>query len=315
LGVSTLDEALALRAAGILGPILLLGERTDAELPWCVENDFQVCVSRLETAQMLAQLAETAGKRILVHVKVDTGMSRYGVRWTEALGLLEAINTSPSIILEGVMSHFAMSDEKDKTFALLQLSRFQEVLDQMRARGIRCRLRHMCNSGGFLDLPQAHFEMVRVGLLALGVYPSQVCRRLDGLQPVMEVKSQIAALQTIQAGDSIGYGMRFTAAVPMRVGVLPLGYGDGFPRIRNQGQVLVRGKCAPIVGSNAMDAILIDLTSVPEAQLWDEVVLLGRQGAEEISVHDIARWGSTVSYDILSGWRARLPRRYLGAER
>jgi alanine racemase len=204
-----------------------------------------------------------------------------------------------------------MSDEADKTFALEQYRRFGTLLSQMEARNLTVKYRHLCNSGGFLDLPMAHLDMVRCGILPLGVYPSQVCRRLPGIAPVMRVKCRLAAIQNIQPGDTIGYGMRYQAESPRCIGILPIGYGDGFPRLRNQGWVLLHGRKAPIVGANAMDAIMVDLTEIPQAKVWDEIVLVGRQAPEEISVHHVAQWGQTVSYDILCRWRARLPRVYL----
>jgi len=176
----------------------------------------------------------------------------------------------------------------------------------------RLRFRHLCNSGGFLDLPQAHFDMVRIGMLQYGVYPSKVCRRLEGIEPVMSVKARIAGIQNLAAGDVVGYGMRYRAESPRRIAVIPVGYGDGFPRVRNQGFVLAHGRRAPLVGGVAMDALTVDITDIPEAGLWDEVVLMGRQGDEEISVHEVAQWKNSVSYDVLAGWRARLPRVYVG---
>jgi len=313
LGVSTLDEALPLREAFPDSRILLLGERPPEELEWCVRHHLDCCLQHLDTALELNRLAEMARTPARVHLKIDTGMSRYGVRWHEAPALAQKIHESDWVRLEGVMSHFAQSDEADKTFALLQRNRFHEVLDALEARHIQVPLRHLCNSGGFLDLPHAHYDMVRCGILPLGVYPSKVCRRLPGLRPVMQVKSRIASIQNIQPGDSVGYGMRWKANAPRRIGVLPFGYGDGYPRLRNQGHVLVHGRPAPIIGANAMDAVMVDLTDHPEARLWEDAVLLGTQGSEEITVHDVAAWGGTVSYDILTGWRARLPRLYLGA--
>jgi alanine racemase len=212
------------------------------------------------------------------------------------------------------MSHFAMSDEADKSFALEQLSRFEEVLEGLRARNLRVPCRHLCNSGGFLDLPQAHFDLVRLGILPLGVYPSQVCRRLPGLEPVLAVKALIVVLRELRPGDCYGYGMRYRAAEPRRVAVLPLGYGDGYPRLRNAGWVLIRGRRAPIIGGVAMDALGVDVTEIPGVAPGDEAVLLGRQGAEEISAHDVARWQGSVSYDVLAGWRSRLPRVVVGRE-
>lgn len=308
-GVSTLEEAMALRDAGVTAPLLLLGERQAAELPWCVAHDLTVCANHLQTIEQLAQAAARSGKTVPVHVKIHTGMSRYGARWDEAMPLLEKIFAEKSLRLEGLMTHFAQSDETDKTFAQLQLSRFNQVVNEMAKRAWPVRLRHVCNSGGFLDLPQAHLEMVRVGILLYGVFPSSVCRRLPGIEPVMSVKARIAAIQHLRPGESVGYGMRYTAASPRRIAVLPIGYGDGFPRVRNQGCALLRGRRAPIIGGVAMDALMVDITDIPEAEMWDEAVLMGRQGAEEITVHDLAKLKNSVSYDVLTSWRARLRRR------
>jgi len=311
LALSTIEEAIALRDRGIKARILLLGDRQETELPWCVAHDLTCCVSEPQIASQLAQLAARAGKHVPVHVKINTGMNRYGVRWTEAAPLIEQILATKSLDLEGVLTHFAQSDETDKTFALLQLARFNEVLRELAERGVLVKLRHLCNSGGFLDLPQAHGDMVRLGILPLGVYPSSVCRRIPGIQPVMSVKARLAAIQQLQPGDTVGYGMRYTAPSSRRIAVLPMGYGDGFPRVRNAGSALVHGRRAPIIGGVAMDALILDITDIPEARLWDEAVLMGRQGGEEISVNEVAKLKGSVSYDVLTGWRARLPRIYL----
>ena len=313
-GLSTLEEAMALREAGIAAPLLLLGERQEAELPWCVEHDLTVCVNEPNTVRKLARAAAGAGKRVPVHVKVHTGMSRYGVRWDEALPLLELVCSEKSLLLEGVMTHFAQSDETDKTFANLQISRFDEVLRGAAKRGLKVKCQHLCNSGGFLDLPHAHRDMVRVGILMYGIFPSSVCRRIPGIEPVMSVKARIAAVQTLKPGEAVGYGMRYTAPSPRRVAVLPIGYGDGFPRVRNQGGALIHGKRAPLIGGIAMDALMVDITDIPEAQMWDEAVIMGRQGGEEITAHDMAKLMNSVSYDVLTGWRLRLRRKCVNGE-
>jgi alanine racemase len=312
-GLSTLEEAMALRDAGVAAPLLLLGERQEAELPWCVSHDLTVCVNHPRTIPHLVKLAAKFAKPVPVHVKIHTGMSRYGARWDEVLPLLKQICAEKSLRLEGVMTHFAQSDESDKTFANLQLSRFNQVVAQMSEHGLAVRFKHLCNSGGFLDLPQAHFDMVRVGILIYGVFPSSVCRRLSGIEPVMSVKARIAAIQHLRTGESVGYGMRYTASSPRRVAVLPIGYGDGFPRVRNQGCVLLRGRRAPIIGGIAMDALMADITDIPQAGMWDEAVLMGRQGAEEITVHELAKLKNSVSYDVLTSWRLRLRRKPVNA--
>ena len=308
-GLSTLEEAMVLRDGGITAPLLLFGERQEAELPWCVEHKLTVCVNEPHTIRKLAQAAKALDKRTPVHLKIHSGMSRYGARWDEALPLVEQIAGEKSLLLEGVMTHFSQSDEIDKTFASLQLSRFNEVLKGMEMRGVTARLRHTCNSGGFLDLPEAHFDMVRTGILMYGVFPSTVCRRLEGIEPVMSVKARIAAIQKLKVGEVVGYGMRYTATGSQRIAVLPIGYGDGYPRVRNQGFALIRGKRAAIIGGIAMDALMVDVTEIPEAQMWDEAVLMGMQGGDVISVHDIARLKNSVSYDVLTNWRLRLRRK------
>lgn len=321
LAVATLDEALELHQAGLQTPILIFGERPESELEICLTHDFHVFVHDAATAKNLNSLAAKQGKRASIHVEIDTGLNRYGVRWTKALPVVEKILQFANLQLAGLMTHFAMSDELDKTFALEQLRRFTEAVQQIRRQTVLqsnlphagAPLLHTCNSGGYLDLPQAHFDMVRTGILPLGVYPSQVCRRVSGLKPIMSVKTRLAAIKQLEVGDTVGYGMRYRAESPRTIAVLPLGYGDGFPRVRNTGYVLVHGKRAPIIGGNAMDAMMIDITEIPAARVWDEAVIMGQQGDEEISVHDLAAWGGTVSYDIMTRWSVRLPRIYVEA--
>ena len=308
-GTGNLEEAMALRDAGITAPVLVLGERQEAELEWCVAHDLTVCVNSTHTLGGVARLAAVFDKRVPVHVKIHTGMSRYGVRWDEALPLLQQVAAEKTLILEGVMTHFSQSDEADRTFANRQFARFQEVLQSMARHHLRVQFRHACNSGGFLDLPQAHLDMVRTGILLYGVYPSAACRRLAGIEPVMAVKARIAAIQTLAPGEVAGYGMRYTAQTRRRLAILPLGYGDGYPWVQNEGCALIHGRRAPLVGRTAMDALTVDITGIPQAQLWDEAVLMGRQGGEEITVQDLAAWKKSVPYDVLTNWRLRLRRK------
>lgn len=314
LAVSTVEEGVKLRDGGIRQRILILGDRQEAELPWCVAHDLTCCVGEPGIVAKLARFAERTGKRIAVHLKINTGMNRYGVRWNEVLTLAEKIVAEKSLWLEGALSHFAQSDELDKTFAMLQLSRFNEALQALAARDIPVTVRHLCNSGGFLDLPPAHFDMVRMGILPLGVFPSSVCRRIPGVEAVMGVKARIASIQNLQPGDHVGYGMRYTANENRRIAVLPIGYGDGFPRVRNLGHALLHGKRAPVVGGVSMDALTVDITDIPEAKLWDVATLMGRDGEDEISVHEIAKIKNSASYDVLCSWRGRLPRIYVNDE-
>jgi alanine racemase len=307
IALGTVAEAIELRDAGIRTPILLFGERHPDELPLCVTHQLTPVINDVETAARFSAL-QPPGRRSAIHVKINTGMSRFGLRWNEALPVIAELASTRGIFVEGIMSHFAMSDEADKTFARQQLARFNELVAQLDAAGIHIPLKHFCNSGGFLDLPEAHLDAVRVGIIQYGVYPSQVCRRIPGLEPVMSVKARIAAIQHLQPGDSVGYGMRYTAAAHRTIAVVPIGYGDGFPRVRNEGHVLIGGKRASLIGGVSMDALAVDMTEIPIAQRWDEVTIMGRDGAEEITVHDLAALKRSVSYDVLCGWRSRLPR-------
>jgi alanine racemase len=306
LGLSNVEEATELRDAGITAPLLVHGERHESELEWCVARNLTVCVNDTHNVRALARFAAKFNQRIPVHLKVNTGMSRYGVRWDEAGPLMEQIIAEKSLELEGVMTHFAQSDEIDKTFADAQFERFSQVLRLLEHAKVHVKLRHSCNSGGFLDLPHAHLDMVRTGILLHGIFPSTACRKIPGIEPVMTVKTRIAAVQKLNPGEVVGYGMHFKASTPRRVAVLPIGYGDGYPRIRNVGHALIHGHRAPIVGGVTMDAFFVDVTEIPGAKMWDEAVVMGRQGNEEINARDIAGWKNGGTYEILTNWRIRL---------
>ena len=308
--VSNLDEAAELRDAGLKAPILLMGERMESELPTCLELGLTLAVGHVQIAEAASRLAVSLGQQLKVHVKIDTGMGRYGAHWDVALELVNTVAVLPGLRLDGMFSHFSMSDELDKSFAREQIRRFLCVCDTVQQAGLTVGCRHLCNSGGFLDLPEAHLDMVRIGLLPLGVYPSQVCRRIDGIEPVGTLKTRLAVVRDVRRGDNVGYGLRYQAPVDMRVGVLPIGYGDGYPRVRNEGFVLLNSRRAPIIGANAMDSTMIDVTGISGATAWDEVVLMGRQGGDKITAHDLADWKGTVSYEVLTALRSRLPRVY-----
>lgn len=310
LAVFTLGEAQELRDAGITAPILLLGERLADEVPHVLELDLEPCVGSIEMAEAFSRAGRTRGRPVPIHLKVNTGMNRFGFSWRNVDSWGPILKTLPALEFRGALSHFAQSDELDKGFARTQSQRFEGVLKCLSAQDIRPQWIHHCNSGGVLDLPDAHFNRVRVGLLAQGVYPSEVCRRLEGVLPVLSLRARLTAIQELEVGDTVGYGMRWRAERPSRIGVLSVGYGDGYPRLRNQGQALLHGRRVPIVGGVTMDALMIDLADVPEAQLGDEAVLLGTQGTDCITVQELARLSGTVTYDVLTGFRARLPRVY-----
>ncbi len=314
LGVVLLDEALELRRAGLQVPILNLGGILPEQAGIAVAHEVAQAVTSTEVARALSSAAQCMGKRAVVHFKVDTGMSRWGVRFDQAAGWIASVVHLPGLQVEGVFSHFAMSDALDKSFSELQLFRFQVVRRQLAELGIRVPIWHMANSGAILDLPQAHFDMVRCGLLLYGYYPSPEVRRAIPLCPAMAVKARVMQLNRLQRGDTVGYGRRYMAEGEEQVAVLQIGYADGYDRgLRNCGTVLVKGQQAPIVGGICMDACFVRVDHVGPVRLGEVVTLMGRHGDTEISPHDIADAIGSVSYEVMSRLGARLPRVFLSA--
>jgi alanine racemase len=310
--LSNVQEGVQLREAGIKNPLIILGERHPSEIPWCVAHDLTICLNSNSLLPALRAACKTARKKAIVHLKINTGMNRYGVLWSRAANLAEKISQEKNLRLEGLLTHFAQSDEEKKDFANLQATRFNEAARQIKARGVQTEIEHLCNSGGFLDLRHLHNGMVRVGILLYGVYPSLVCKKIEGIQSVMSVKARIASVRTIQPGDVVGYSMRYTAPSQRKIAVIPVGYGDGLPRTRNEGYMLIAGRKAPIIGGVAMNATMLDITGIPQAQMWSEVVIMGKQGDEEITARDLGKLRNTVTYDVLTGWNLNLPKRYTG---
>lgn len=313
LGVACLSEALTVRKAFEKVSLLVFGERSEDEIPICVQHNISIQIQSVQQAELIDRISRENNRQTRIHLKVDTGMGRYGIAVEEAVDAFSQISRMKGIHAEGIMTHFAQSDEADKTYANAQWQKFQTVLSDLERKQLLPPLIHACNSGGYLDLPHAHGNMVRIGILPTGVYPSKVCRRIEiegqTLQPVMSVKTRIAFLKTLQQGDSTGYGMHFRAGRKTVLAILPVGYGDGYPRLRNTGYVLIHGKTAAIVGGNGMDATMVDVTDIADVQKGDEVVLMGRQKEQEITAMMIADWAGTVTYDILSRWTNRMLRK------
>lgn len=310
LATSCVAEAMSVRKTFEDFPIMIFGERLDCEIPQCIRHGFTLQIQSLAKAKIIGQFSKNQHCETKVHLKVDTGMGRYGVRWDRAVALYKEIQKVEGIQLEGIMTHFAQSDEAKKDYANLQWQRFSEIVEQLKSERIAPALVHACNTGGYLDLPHAHGNMVRTSILPTGVYPSKVCRRInvegEELQSAMEVFSCVSFVKDLSPGDKLGYGMHFTADRETKIAVLPIGYGDGYPRLRNKGHVLIHGVPAPIVGGNGMDATMVDVTHISEVKAGDRVVLIGKQGKEEITAMMLADWAGTVTYHILAGWTQRM---------
>ncbi len=313
LGVVMLDEAVELRNAGIQTPIVNMGSFLASLAPLVVKHDIEQVVYKVDDALALSNAAVKANKTLPIHFKIDTGMSRYGVHFSQAVDTLLKISSFPNLEIRGIMTHFPVSDAIDKSFALLQIERMRHIKKQLDARNINIPIWHMANSGATLDIPASHLNMVRVGLMFYGYYPSDDVVMPYDLKPAMSLKAKIVNVKNISRGDTVGYGRRFLAEKDERIGILPMGYSDGYDRKigRNGGEVLIHGKRVPIISGLCMDAFFIKLTDFPDVHEGDTVVIMGFDRDEEISPHEIATKTGSVSYEVISNFSKRLPRVYL----
>ena len=296
LAVATISEAMKLREAGFTTPLLILGlTKPDSSFD-IVDAELTQTVCRIDLVQALSAEAVAQGKRVKVHLAVDTGLGRIGVRPEDAAHFARVITDMPGIELEGVFSHFALADITDKTFSIEQIRRFQEACDAIAAAGIEVPIRHIAESAAILDLPDVHFDMVRAGILQYGLWPSDEVTHPLQLRPAMKFCARIVYIKTIPPGTSIGYGRNFIAARESRIATISVGYADGYLRAYKGGFVEVRGKRAPIAGRICMDQCMIDVTDIPEAKLGDIVTLFG---SETLTADDLARLANTISYEVL----------------
>ena len=315
LAVATLGEAVELREAGIVRPVMIFSCLLKKEAQAVVEGDFTPQISDLGFAQRLSDASVKAGKQTAVHLKVDTGMGRCGVLPSEAVEAGQKLSRLPGLRMEGLMTHFPSSDEADGVeFTESQIKRFKGICDALAERGVRVKWRHAANSGGTLGYPGSWFDMVRPGMSVYGVYPSPEVQRDVPLRQAMTLKAEVALVKKIAQGETISYGRTYTAPRDMRVALVPIGYADGYDRrFSNQGAVLARGRRFPVVGRVCMDQFMVDVTDGPDIAVGDEVVLYGKQGEEEIAIGDAADTIGTIPQVIVTSVSRRVPRVYLGA--
>jgi alanine racemase len=323
LGVATLHEGIELRQAGIDSDILILSPPMENETRDVVEYDLACSVPSLGIARALSRACVERNRPGSVHVEVDTGMGRSGVDVDQALPFVLAVSKLPGISLQGVFTHFPASDE-DPGFTRRQVRDFVGFLERLERKGVLVPLRHAANSGAVLSVRESlesPLNMVRPGLMVYGLWPSthsrdsQEADRLD-LLPVMGFKSRIAQVRELPAGHPVSYAMTYRTPKAMRVAVVPVGYGHGYSwRLSNTGQVLVRGRRAPVIGRVTMDVTLIDVDDIDEAAVGDEVVLFGSQGDASISVDEVAELVGTINYEIICGIGKRVTRVYLRSGR
>jgi alanine racemase len=309
LGVACLSEAASLRQAGIDAPILVLGYTPGWQARESLRLDVSATVFDLDTMQAFGQAARDLGRAARVHVKVDTGMGRLGLLPDEVLPVFRQAVEIPGLVIEGIFTHFSVADELEKSYTCLQIRRFDQVLRQLEDAGIRIPLVHAANSAAMLSVPAARYGMVRLGIALYGLPPSKAVPLPDGFRQALAFKTRIAQVKLLPPGSFVSYGNTYQTKDRERIAVIPVGYADGFRRAPlHWGEVLVRGRRAPIVGRVCMDQTMLNVTHISEARQGDEVVLIGRQGDEEITVEEIASRLGTISYEVISEILARVPR-------
>lgn len=312
--VATADEALQLRRHGIRKSVLILGVTHPSRYEELIQEEICPAIFTMEQAMPLSDMAVKMGKSATIHLALDTGMSRIGMEPTEkGADLAAAIAGLPGIRIEGIFTHFAKADERNKQSADAQFTRYLEFLRLLKERGVQIPLRHCSNSAGIIDMPYANLDLVRAGISIYGLYPSdEVLKTQVPLHPVMELKSFVTYVKTIQAGQEVSYGGTFAADHTMRVATIPVGYGDGYPRnLSGKGWVLINGKKAPILGRVCMDQFMADVTEIGDVQVDTPVTLIGKDGDLRIRVEDLAETAGGFHYEIICDIGKRVPRVYL----
>ncbi len=305
--VATIDEGIELRDAGILSPILILGQTFPEDAKVLVGYDLTPAVSDSSLPRELSKEATKRETIAKVHLKVDTGMGRIGHFPDAALSVLEELSRMRNISVEGIFTHFSVADERDKEYTRWQLKRFKKLLSELDGKSVLPLVKHCANSAAILDMPETYMDAVRPGIILYGMYPSGEVSRSIEIKPVMEVKTRISFVKEQPPGSSVGYGRTYNTKGYERIAVLPVGYADGYIRLfSNKAFVLVKGKRAPVVGNICMDQTMIDVTHIPDVHVGDEVVLLGKQGGEEVSAEELASILGTINYEVVnlfSSWR------------
>ncbi|EET61618.1 alanine racemase [Marvinbryantia formatexigens DSM 14469] len=311
--VATAEEALQLRTAGIKKPVLILGYVFEEHYEELIRADIRPVVFKLSMAEQLSKEAVRQQKNAVIHIGLDTGMTRIGFPCTaESLLEIMLISRLPNIKIEGIFTHFARADETDKTSAQNQLEHFLKFTDSLKEKGVDIPLRHCSNSAGIIDMPYANLNLVRAGISIYGIYPSEeVCKENVPLKPAMALKSHITLVKEVEAGVAVSYGGTFVTKRKTRIATIPVGYADGYPRLlSNRGRVLIHGKSAPILGRVCMDQFMVDVTEIPQAQELDAVTLLGEDGESVLSVEELGGLSGRFPYEFVCDISKRVPRVY-----
>ncbi|MCR5775057.1 MAG: alanine racemase [Lachnospiraceae bacterium] len=310
--VATDEEAMILRHNGVEKPILVLGYTFSESYDDIIANDIRPVVFKEDMAIELSEEAVRQGRRVYVHIAVETGMGRIGVNPDdEGIEMVKRIAALPNLVTEGIFTHFSKADTKDKESVYEQMRKYDEFVERLHSEGVDFWLRHVSNSAGIVEVRDANMDMVRAGITLYGLWPSREVEHRIEIRPALALKSHIVYIKEVAPGYEVGYGGTWKARRPSRIATIPAGYGDGYPRgLSNRGYVLIRGKRAPIAGRICMDQVMVDITNIPEACDYDEVTLIGRDGEEEITVESLANMYGGFNYEIVSCFTKRVPRVY-----
>ncbi len=309
--VASVKEGIALREAGITADIIVLVDLFDGHLQELVTHRLTPVVTEQRLLPALAKAAEAAHVSLPIHIKVDTGMGRLGFSSEDLAALLTALPSWKSLRVEGFMTHLADGDGDDPRHTERQIDSFRRMLGRVQQQGLNTPAIHAANSAAIVRFPQAHFSMVRPGIMLYGYHTLPNSVPPPALKPILSLRTTVMQMRTVQPGDSVSYNRTFVAARKTRIAVLPIGYADGYSRrLSNNGCVLVRGRRAPIVGLVCMDMTMVDVTDVAAVQVGDEVTLIGEQGQDTIWADEIAGWTGTIPYEILCAIGPRIPRVY-----
>ncbi|MBD1941717.1 alanine racemase [Coleofasciculus sp. FACHB-712] len=314
LGVATIPEGIQLREAGIQAPILILGASNTSEQVQAIAHwNLQPTLCTPQQALVFSETLGTLNRSLAVHVKLDTGMSRLGTPWQQAAEFVSLVQRLPHLKIASIYSHLATADSPDPTGMRQQQDRFEEAIALIKTTGMTPPRLHLANSAAALSDPSLHYDMVRVGLATYGLYPAPHLKSVIDLKPVMKVKARVTQVKNISAGTGVSYGHQFVASRDMRLAAIAIGYADGVPRnLSNKMQVLLRGQQVPQIGAITMDQLMLDVSAIPDLQTGEVVTLLGQEGNAGISADDWAATLGTISWEILCGFKHRLPRVAVG---
>ena len=310
---ASLDEAMVLRDAGIQKPILVLGCVFPDQYEDMVRYEIRAAVYTFEMAKGMSEAAERLGGNAILHIKLDTGMGRIGFPVSEeSVECIERISKLEHVVLEGMFTHFAKADETDKTYTKMQHEQFVWMQRALLEKAIEIPYLDCDNSAGIIDFPDLKHDLARAGISLYGMYPSdEVNQQAIDLKPALELISHISFVKEVEAGTSISYGGTFVAPKKMRVATIPVGYGDGYPRsLSNKADVLIRGKRARILGRVCIDQFMVDVTDIPKAAFMDQVILVGDDGEEHISVEELSELSGRFPYEFVCCLSKRIPRVY-----